>query len=175
MHTCFQSCQSRSKGQELVCLTPALKPHPHDIDYNTPLNYTIVVDNASGPDPTKFFLQLILKPDPTFTGIDETDTMHPINDNITSIQIRVRTAPNRVHKLHHLSCQHVCTYISKQTYISFSLYTNVISFVMNAVVSMRDARASLGFCNVMEGAQLHARTGIAFCTAVHAVMSFNNL
>ena len=108
MHTCFQSCQSRSKGNELVCLAPSLKPDPRDIDYNTVFNYTVVVDNAIGPDLTKFPLQLILKPNPIFIGIDETDTMHPTRDNSTSIRIQVRTVPNRVHKLHHLSSQYVC-------------------------------------------------------------------
>lgn len=94
MHTCSQSCQNRSKGQVLECLAPTLKSDPGDTDYSTALNYTVVVDNASGPDITNSALQLILYPDPIFLGIEETDTIHPINDNSTAIRIRVRITTN---------------------------------------------------------------------------------
>ena len=90
MHTCFQSCQSRSNGQELVCSAPTLNSSARDTYFNTPLNYTIVMDNARGPDVTNNLLQLILKPNPVFNGIEEADTTHPINDNSTSIRIQVR-------------------------------------------------------------------------------------
>ena len=66
------------------------------------------MDNASGPDVTKFALQLILKPNPIFIGIEKTDSMHPINDNSTAIRIRVRITRNTVSTHYTIMQEGVC-------------------------------------------------------------------
>ena len=73
----------------LMCTAPGLVPDPHDIDYDQTLNYTIVLDNANGPDITQPLLQLTLKRDPVFIEIEESDRMYLINDHTSAIRIKV--------------------------------------------------------------------------------------
>ena len=73
----------------LRCIAPRLSPGPSNNDYDQELNYTVTMDNASGPDITQPLLGLILKRDPTFIEIVESDRMYAINDNTSTIRIRV--------------------------------------------------------------------------------------
>ena len=73
----------------LTCIAPRLIPDPSNNDYDIKLNYTVTMDNANGPDITQPFLGLILKPDPMFTEIVESDRMYAINDDTSTIRIRV--------------------------------------------------------------------------------------
>ena len=73
----------------LTCIAPKLIPDPSNNDYDQELNYTVTMDNANGPDITQPLLGLILKRDPTFIEIVESDRMYPINDNTATIRIRV--------------------------------------------------------------------------------------
>ena len=73
----------------LTCIAPRLSPDPRDFDYDQELNYTLIMDNTSGPDITQPLLGLVLKRDPIFTDIIESDRMYPTNDNTSTIHIRV--------------------------------------------------------------------------------------
>ena len=73
----------------MTCIAPRLISDPSNNDYDKDLNYTVTMDNANGPDITQPFLGLILKRDPTFTEIVESDRMYEINDNTSTIRIRV--------------------------------------------------------------------------------------
>ena len=73
----------------MTCIAPRLIPDPSNNDYEQELNYTVIVDNASGPDIAQPSLVLILKRDPTFIEIVESDRMYAINDNSSTIRIRV--------------------------------------------------------------------------------------
>ena len=72
----------------LRCIAPRISPSPSNNDYDRELKYTIIMDNAHGPDITQSFLRLILNRDPTFIEIEESDRMFAINDNTSTIRIR---------------------------------------------------------------------------------------
>ena len=73
----------------LTCIAPRLIPDPSNNDYDNELNYTVIMDNANGPDITQPLLGLILKRDPTFLEIVQSDRMYELNDNTSTIRIRV--------------------------------------------------------------------------------------
>ena len=73
----------------LTCIAPRLIPDPSNNDYDKELNYTVTMDNANGPNSTQPLLGLVLKRDPTFIEIVESDRMYEINDNTSTIRIRV--------------------------------------------------------------------------------------
>ena len=73
----------------LTCIAPKLSPDPSNNDYDKELNYTVTMDNARGPDITQSLLGLIVKRHPTFIEIVESDRTYAINDNTSTIRIRV--------------------------------------------------------------------------------------
>ena len=83
----LQHCKGTSTM--LTCVAPELVPPPSDSDYSQELNYTVIMDNASGPDITQSTLSLVLNPDPRFTTISESSRMIPIGQNATTITINV--------------------------------------------------------------------------------------
>ena len=56
------------------------------------MNYTVIMDNAPGPDASDTSLTLYVKPDPVFTEIQETDRVYIIGSTRT-ISILVRDVP----------------------------------------------------------------------------------
>ena len=65
----------------LTCIAPMLIPDPSVSDSGQELNYTVIMDNASGPDITQSSLSLVLNPDPIFIGILDSDRMVPVGTN----------------------------------------------------------------------------------------------
>ena len=66
----------------LACVAPMLLPQPSISDLDQEVNYTVILDNAMGPDIAEFSLRLNLLPDPIFLGILESDTEVPIRTNL---------------------------------------------------------------------------------------------
>ena len=73
----------------LRCIAPRLIPDPSVSDIDQELNYSVILDNASGPDITQPLLGLILIRGPTFIEIVESDRIFAINDMTSPIRIRV--------------------------------------------------------------------------------------
>ena len=79
----FQLCKGTSTM--LTCFAPELVPPPSDGNYSQELKYTVIMDNASGPDITQSGLALVLNPDPLFTSISESSRIIPVGQNATII------------------------------------------------------------------------------------------
>ena len=66
----------------LKCIASTLSPSPdNDSYFGQELNYTVIMDNAGGPDITQPSLRLVLRPNPNFTGILEMDRTIPLGSN----------------------------------------------------------------------------------------------
>ena len=73
----------------MSCIAPELLPVPSPSDIDQEINYTVIMDNAMGPDITESSLRLTLLPNPIFIGILDSDTVVVIGTNST-ITITVR-------------------------------------------------------------------------------------
>ena len=67
----------------LSCIAPELMPEPSLNDTDQDINYTVIMDNAMGPDITESSLRLILLPNPIFIHILDSDTVVVIGTNST--------------------------------------------------------------------------------------------
>ena len=67
----------------LLCIAPELLPVPSPSDIDQDINYTVIMDNAMGPDITEPSLRLNLLPNPIFIGILESDRMVPTGSSST--------------------------------------------------------------------------------------------
>ena len=76
----------KGKPTTLTCIAPKLIPDANVSDNDQELKYTVIMDNASGPDITQSSLRLVLHPNPVFTAISESDRMILIG---TSSNIRI--------------------------------------------------------------------------------------
>ena len=85
MRSYFFSQLCEGKPTTLLCIAPALLPEPSLSDINQKINYTVIMDDAMGPDITEFSLRLSLLPNPFFIGILESNRVVPtgINSTIT--------------------------------------------------------------------------------------------
>ena len=76
-----QLCEGQS--DTLACIAPMLLPQPSFSDLDQEVNYTVIMDNAMGPDIADSNLRLDLLPDPIFRDILESDTEILIGTNST--------------------------------------------------------------------------------------------
>ena len=68
----------------LVCIAPEILPEPTSpSDFYQVVKYTVIMDNAMGPDITKSTLRLDILPNPFFYGILNSDTMVVIGTRST--------------------------------------------------------------------------------------------
>lgn len=57
------------------------------------MNYTVIMDNAPGPDTSDTSLTLLMKPDPVFTEIQQSDRIYNEGSGLTiSILVRKMTS-----------------------------------------------------------------------------------
>ena len=67
----------------LSCTAPEILPVPSPSDIDQDINYTVIMDNAMGPDITESSLRLILLSNPIFIGILDSDTVVVIGTSST--------------------------------------------------------------------------------------------
>ena len=79
----FFSQLCEGKSDMLLCIAPELLPRPSPDDIDQDINYTIIMDNAMGPDITQSSLVLTLLPNPSFNGILDSSVPTGTNSTIT--------------------------------------------------------------------------------------------
>ena len=84
-----QVCEATT-STSLACIAPMLSPMPELRDGESfMLNYTVIMDDAPGPDIAQADLRLFVLPDPIFLSVGV--EMVPTGSNDTVITIRVRS------------------------------------------------------------------------------------